>query len=51
MARKENSCIGKMVQHVGKRKRGRPKRKREDCLKEDKKIKGLKEDDTQNGAL
>ena len=46
-SRKKNSYVGKMVQlpHVEKRKRGKPKRRWMDCLKEDMQIVGLRKDE------
>ena len=45
--RRDEDYVGKRVQKikVGKRKRGRPKRRWEDCIREDMKVLGLREED------
>ena len=51
--RKKDSYVGKMVPklHVGKRKRGRPKRRCVNCLKQEMQIVGVKMEDAHNRAL
>ena len=48
--RRENGYVGKrvMVMELGKRKRGRPKRKWIDCIREDLKVVNLEEADAQD---
>ena len=47
VVRRDNEYVGKQVRRmwVGRRKRGRPRRRREDCVKEDMKERGISESD------
>ena len=52
ISKKEDACVGKVVQQVqvGKRKRGRRK-KWKDCIKNDMEAMGLTQEDAQDRAL
>ena len=52
VARRDDDYVGRRVRQldIGKRKRGRPKRRWKDCIKEDLELAGLKEEDALDRA-